>query len=37
MRYLSEWMELTIEIAIVLVGVATLKLVYDLYKVIKEK
>jgi hypothetical protein len=37
MRYIPKWMEVTMEVLIVVMTVVIIKLVYDLYKIIKEK
>lgn len=37
MRYIPEWMEVLMQVMIVVMTVVVIKLVYDLYKIIKEK
>lgn len=37
MRYIPEWLEVVLKVMIVVITVFVIKLVYDLYKIIKEK
>ena len=37
MRYIPEWMEIVMEVMIVVMTAVVIKLAYDLYKIIKEK
>ncbi len=37
MRYIPEWLEVVLKVMIFVITVFAIKLVYDLYKVIKEK
>lgn len=37
MRYIPEWMEILMQVMIIVMTGVVIKLAYDLYKIIKEK